>query len=99
MYITYFVSSTFLVKRVKNVMLDITVTLCQPSTEGESQADPCLLWNTQEKLKKRKTPSTQGLWVGKVGCRILGERAGEERKRTRVRMGGVVDLRDLVRVK
>ena len=49
--------------------------------------------------EKRKTPSTQGLWVGKVGCRILGERAGEERKRTRVRMGGVVDLRDLVRVK
>lgn len=53
----------------------------------------------QEKLKKGRTPSTQGLWIGRVGCRILGERAGEERKRTRVRMGRVVDPRDLVREK
>lgn len=51
------------------------------------------MWNTWEK------PRVGGITLpnkGLVDRRILGEKR-EERKRTRVRAGGVVDLRDVER--
>ena len=63
------------------------MTLCHPSTEGGSQADPFLLWNTWEKLGEGRNNSTEQ----RQGDRLKNARRDwrEERKKTRVRVGEV----------